>query len=101
MNEDGHGHHHHDFEFDPHIWLDPILVKQQVNNIRDALIEADPQNKEQYEQNAMAYNEELDELDMKIKSSLASCRKIPLFHIIMHLHILQKDMISKLKLLVD
>ena len=73
--DDGHGHHHHDFEFDPHIWLDPILVKQQVNNIRDALIEADPQNKEQYEQNAMAYNQELDELDMEIKSSLMSCTK--------------------------
>lgn len=73
-DEDGHG-HHHDFEFDPHIWLDPVLVKQQVNNIRDALIEVDPQNKDQYEQNAMAYNQELDQLDMKIKSSLASCQK--------------------------
>ena len=72
---DGHGHHHHDFENDPHVWLDPILVKQQVNNIRDGLIEADPQNKEQYEQNALAYNQELDELDMKFKSSLASCNK--------------------------
>ena len=74
-DEEGHGHHHHDFEFDPHIWLDPVLVKQQVNNIRDSLIEADPQNKEQYEQNALAYNQELDELDMKFKSSLASCNK--------------------------
>ncbi|WP_299291702.1 zinc ABC transporter substrate-binding protein [Nitrosopumilus sp.] len=74
-DEGGHHHHHHDFEFDPHIWLDPILVKQQVNNIRDALIEADPQNKEQYEQNAMTYNQELDDLDMKFKSSLASCNK--------------------------
>ena len=71
--EDGHG--HHDFEFDPHIWLDPVLVKQQVNNIRDGLIEADPQNKEHYEQNAMEYNEELDALDMRIKSSLSSCAK--------------------------
>ena len=33
---EGHG-HHHDYEFDPHIWLDPFLVKQQVNNIRDGL----------------------------------------------------------------
>ena len=55
--------------------MDPILVKQQVNNIRDALIEADPQNTEQYKQNALAYNEKLDELDMKIKSSLTSCNK--------------------------
>ena len=71
--EDGHG--HHDFESDPHIWLDPVLVKQQVNNIRDGLIEADPQNKEHYEQNAMEYNEKLDALDMRIKSSLSSCAK--------------------------
>ena len=74
-DEEGHGHHHHDFEFDPHIWLDPILVKQQVNNIRDGLIEADPQNKEHYEENAMKYNEKLDALDVKIKSSLTSCNK--------------------------
>ena len=66
---------HHDFEFDPHTWLDPVLAKQQVNNIRDGLIKADPQNKEHYEDNAKAYNEQLDELDMKIKSSLSSCNK--------------------------
>ena len=68
-------HGHHDFEFDPHIWLDPVLVKQQVNNIRDGLIEADPQNKEHYERNAKSYNQELDALDMKMKSSLSSCNK--------------------------
>ena len=72
--EGGHG-HDHDFEFDPHIWLDPVLVKQQVNNIRDGLIKADPQNKEHYEQNAIQYNKELDALDMRIKSSLSSCAK--------------------------
>ena len=73
---DKHGYgHDHDFEFDPHIWLDPVLVKQQVNNIRDGLIQADPQNKEHYEENAMKYNEKLDALDMKIKSSLSSCNK--------------------------
>ena len=67
--------HDHDFEFDPHIWLDPVLVKQQVNNIKDGLIKADPQNKEYYEQNAIQYNKELDALDIKIKSSLSSCSK--------------------------
>ena len=74
--EDGHhGHGHHDFEFDPHIWLDPILVKQQVNVIRDGLIEADPQNKEYYEENARIYNNEMDALDMKMNSALSSCQK--------------------------
>ena len=73
--EEEHDGHDHDFEFDPHIWLDPILVKQQVNNIKDGLIKADPKNKESYEQNAIQYNKELDALDMRIKSSLSSCSK--------------------------
>ena len=75
-HEEEHDEHGHDkFEFDPHIWLDPVLAKQQVNNIRDGLVKTDPQNKERYEQNAKAYNEKLDALDMKIKSSLTSCNK--------------------------
>lgn len=74
-DEEEHEVHEHDFESDPHIWLDPVLVKQQVNNIRDGLIKADPQNKEHYEQNTREYNEKLNTLDMKIKSSLSSCAK--------------------------
>ena len=73
--EGGHDGHDHDYEFDPHIWLDPILVKQQVNVIRDGLIQADPQNKEHYEENARIYNNKMDELDMKIGSALSSCQK--------------------------
>ena len=73
--EDGHDGHDHDYEFDPHIWLDPILVKQQVNVIRDGLIQADPQNEEHYEENARIYNNKMDALDMKIGSALSSCQK--------------------------
>ncbi|MDP6303933.1 MAG: zinc ABC transporter substrate-binding protein [Candidatus Nitrosopelagicus sp.] len=73
--EGGHDGHDHDYEFDPHIWLDPILVKQQVNVIRDGLIQADPQNKEHYEENARIYNNKMDALDMKIGSALSSCQK--------------------------
>ena len=67
--------HDHDYEFDPHIWLDPLLVKQQVNVIRDGLIQADPQNEEHYKENARIYNNKMDALDMKIESSLSSCQK--------------------------
>ena len=73
--EEGHDGHDHDYEFDPHIWLDPILVKQQVNVIRDGLIQADPENKEHYEENARIYNNKMDALDMKIGSALSSCQK--------------------------
>ena len=73
--EGGHDGHDHDYEFDPHIWLDPILVKQQVNVIRDGLIQADPENKEHYEENARIYNNKMDALDMKIDAALSSCQK--------------------------
>lgn len=71
---DRHG-HAHDFEFDPHIWLDPILVKHQVTVITNALVEADPANAMYYEDNARAYNAQLDSLDAKIRSELSNCKK--------------------------
>ena len=70
---DEHG-HTHSFEYDPHIWLDPVLVKQQVNNIKDALVQADPTNAELYQQNAASYNAKLDAYDAKVRSELSSCK---------------------------
>lgn len=64
-----------DSVWDPHVWLDPILIKQQVNKIKDGLIQVDPKNTKQYEKNAMEYNAKLDALDAKIRSSLADCKK--------------------------
>ena len=60
---------------DPHVWLDPMLAKQQVENIKAALMEADPQNADQYSKNAAAYIVELDGLDSYIKAELADCKK--------------------------
>jgi zinc transport system substrate-binding protein len=60
---------------DPHIWLDPILVKIQVQNIADGLIKLDPKNADYYQQNANQYKAKLDLLDNEIKTDLASCNK--------------------------
>jgi len=51
---------------DPHIWLDPILAKQQVNNILHGLIKADPADNQYFTQNAQAYNAKLDTLNSQI-----------------------------------
>lgn len=67
----GHGHG----AADPHIWLDPILAKQQVATIRDALEQADPDNAEYYSKNAASYMAELDSLDSYIRSELSSCER--------------------------
>jgi zinc transport system substrate-binding protein len=60
---------------DPHIWLDPILVKNQVENIEEALIKLDPANKEYYENSGNNFSKELDSLDSFIKSTLQTCEK--------------------------
>lgn len=48
---------------DPHFWLDPVLTRQYVENIRDAFAKADPAGAAVYEKNAAAYLAELDGLD--------------------------------------
>ena len=60
---------------DPHIWLDPILAKQQVENIRDGLIKVDPANSAYYKENTNRFISDLDSLDKTIKSELSSCEK--------------------------
>jgi zinc/manganese transport system substrate-binding protein len=53
-----------------HIWLDPVLAKQQVENIRDGLIAADPENLATYKANAAGYLQQLDQLDSQFKQRL-------------------------------
>ncbi|PAE14629.1 Mn2+/Zn2+ ABC transporter substrate-binding protein, partial [Virgibacillus sp. 7505] len=55
---------------DPHIWLDPVLAQEQVNIIRDALIEADPDGQAIYEENAEAFNKELQALHEDFQAAL-------------------------------
>ena len=60
---------------DPHIWLDPLLAKKQVQNIADGLIKLDPQNANYYQQNANDYKAKLDSLDSRIRTDLSVCDK--------------------------
>jgi len=60
---------------DPHIWLDPVLAKKQIQNIVDGLIRIDPQNTDYYQENANAYNTKLILLDKKIRNELSICVK--------------------------
>lgn len=51
---------------DPHMWLDPNLVVTYAENIRDGLIQADPEGAAIYKANAEAYIAQLKALDMWI-----------------------------------
>jgi len=58
---------------DPHIWLNPVTAKIQVQNIANAFSNSDPKNQQYYQSNAAKYIEELDLLDSKIRNELSSC----------------------------
>lgn len=61
----------HDHEgLDPHVWLDPVLVKIQAKNIYEALVSIDELNKEFYTKNYEEFLKELDSLDAKIEEIL-------------------------------
>ncbi|MDJ0734955.1 MAG: zinc ABC transporter substrate-binding protein [Nostocaceae cyanobacterium] len=68
--EHAHEHNHEHSSGNPHVWLDPVLVKQQVNNIRDGIIAADPKNKGIYQANAAVYIKKLDDLHNEFQQTL-------------------------------
>lgn len=61
--------------YDPHIWLDPILAQIEVRNIRDALIKVDPKNSQYYTDNTERFIRDLSTLDSEIRTSLLTCSK--------------------------
>ncbi len=72
----GHGDHdhHHQHDLDPHVWMDPHLVKRQVETIRRALTDLDPDGQAEYESNAERFTEELDAVDAEIRERLRPVR---------------------------
>ena len=70
----GHSHsekHEEDTTHDPHVWLYPLNAKIQMENIKNAFVEADPRNAGYYEANYKKYAAECDALDQEFKDTLA------------------------------
>lgn len=61
---------HNQNSLDPHIWLNPILVKKQAFNIYEALSNIDEKNKMFYWNNYTSFIKELELLDGKLKDIL-------------------------------
>jgi len=80
----GHSHaHNHDHgDANPHIWLDPVLAKLQVEAITRAMVARDAANAEIYKTNAVAYLAKLDALDADYKALAATLpnKKLITFH---------------------
>ena len=82
--------HHHEDEkanelhevLDPHIWLDPILVKKQALQIAEALKVLYPDHKELYTKNLKDFLAELDMIHKTIQTALKlkNSKKFMVFH---------------------
>ena len=59
--------------YDPHIWLDPIFMKKQIELISKQLSKMDPINSQYYSNNTAILVEKLDSLDQYIKISFSNC----------------------------
>ncbi|MGG0240377.1 metal ABC transporter substrate-binding protein [Bacillus rhizoplanae] len=63
--EDHKEEHHHDK--DPHVWLDPTLAMKQAETIKNALVELQPEHKEEFEKNFAALQKKFTDLDSQFK----------------------------------
>jgi len=68
---DDHGHEHG--AYDPHTWLDPVLLSETVTHLAETLATLDPENATTYETNAAALRAELAALDTEYATTLAQC----------------------------
>jgi zinc transport system substrate-binding protein len=58
---------------DPHFWLDPERYAKVVDAIGEQLAKVDPDNAQEYRDNAKTLHGELDALNAEFKSGLANC----------------------------
>ena len=60
---------------DPHVWLDPVFVKQQVKIVADIFAEVDSAHTVFYKENASVYIQELEKLHQEFTAGLTSCKR--------------------------
>lgn len=58
---------------DPHVWLDPLLAKQEVRLIAQGLSQADPANANFYSSRGQQLEQELDALHGEYLAGLTNC----------------------------
>ena len=75
-SEGGHDDDHdHDHETDPHVWLSPANAKAELANVRDGLVQADPDGKAVYDANYEKWAAEFDKLDQEFAEKLGAAPK--------------------------
>lgn len=83
MEENGHDTHryeeekkkeHDHGEFDPHVWLDPMLAKKEAQKIYETLVAVDPTHKDVYTKNFTELEKQFDQLDQEYQVMVKKAR---------------------------
>lgn len=67
-------HDHHHGDFDPHVWLDPILSIELATNIKNSLIQLMPEHKSDFETNFEQLKDDLEKLDEEYKTTIENSK---------------------------
>lgn len=70
---DTHDDSHDHGAYDPHTWVDPVLMGETVEYLADELAALDPTNAQMYQDNAAALQAELTRLHTEYQDRLANC----------------------------
>ncbi|CAM3548803.1 zinc ABC transporter substrate-binding protein [Brevibacillus invocatus] len=74
-DDHGHDHDHDHGEFDPHVWLDPTLLKEQADKVKQALVSKDQAHAADFEKNYEQLATDLDQLDKEFKEMVAQASR--------------------------
>jgi zinc transport system substrate-binding protein len=70
-NDEEHNHH----GYDPHVWLNPLFAKKQMEAIKDAFVKADSANRDFYEKNFEINSQKLIELDRDYREAVKAFKR--------------------------
>jgi zinc transport system substrate-binding protein len=70
---------HEEHGLDPHVWMDPALLRRQAQTIRDALIAVDPEGRSAYQAGYQSLAADLEALRGEVAAALAPYRGKELF----------------------
>lgn len=72
-HDDQQSNEHDDFsQYDPHVWVDPVIAQLCIDNIATGLREADPAKEQEYADNADQYKQALESLHHRFEATLDS-----------------------------
>lgn len=78
-DDDEEGVDHNHSTMDPHVWMSPVLSDALAYSIKEALIEADPSKKEEFEKNFEMLRDDLLALDRKFIDMASNASKKTFF----------------------